>query len=86
MVRDRVARYEAEAGRRAYLAGLSRTNEEMAARLRSGDSAVPPAPQAPVGNSVPTVGDKADVTMDFSSYSPVGHYVPDVVEEESQRG
>ncbi|NEA34792.1 acyltransferase [Streptomyces sp. SID13031] len=38
------------------------------------------------GNSPGTTGDKADVTGGFSSYSPVGHYVPEVVEGESQRG
>ncbi|WP_328326642.1 acyltransferase [Kribbella sp. NBC_00382] len=38
------------------------------------------------GNSAGTTGDKADVTKGFSSYSPVGHYVPEVVEEETQRG
>lgn len=30
--------------------------------------------------------DDADPTRGFSSYSPVGHYVPGVVEEETQRG
>ncbi|HEY0616827.1 MAG TPA: acyltransferase [Kribbella sp.] len=41
---------------------------------------------APSGNGSSTNGDKADVTEGFSSYSPVGHYVPDVVGEEIQRG
>ncbi|MFI5713099.1 acyltransferase [Kribbella sp. NPDC051620] len=38
------------------------------------------------GNSSRTTGDKADVTRGFSSYSPVVHYVPEVAEEETQRG
>ncbi|MDX6281576.1 MAG: hypothetical protein QOH03_2647 [Kribbellaceae bacterium] len=38
------------------------------------------------GNSVGTTGDKADMTRGFSSYSPVVHYVPEVAEEETQRG
>ena len=42
---------------------------------------------APSGNGTRTGGDRADVTKGFSSYSPVGHYVPDVVVgEEKQRG
>jgi acetyltransferase-like isoleucine patch superfamily enzyme len=38
------------------------------------------------GNDARTSGDKADVTRGFSSYSPVVHYVPEVAEEETQRG
>lgn len=38
------------------------------------------------GNGSSTGGDEPDETEGFSSYSPVGHYVPEVVEEESQRG
>jgi acetyltransferase-like isoleucine patch superfamily enzyme len=38
------------------------------------------------GNRTRTTGDKADVTRGFSSYSPVVHYVPEVAEEETQRG
>jgi carbonic anhydrase/acetyltransferase-like protein (isoleucine patch superfamily) len=92
VVRDRVGRYEAEAGRRAYLEKLARDNEATAARLRAGAPVVPGEVAegdsgAPSGNGSPTSGDKADVTRGFSSYSPVGHYVPDVVVgEEKQRG
>jgi acetyltransferase-like isoleucine patch superfamily enzyme len=91
VVRDRVSRYEAEAERRAYLEKLARANEETAARLRAGAPVVPAEPAdgwsgAPSGNGSPTSGDKADVTRGFSSYSPVGHYVPEVVGEEKQRG
>ncbi|GAA1573999.1 hypothetical protein GCM10009789_29360 [Kribbella sancticallisti] len=136
VVRDRVARYEAESDRRAYLAELARTNDQTTARLHAGQApeaeppgaapptppeatasgAAPPTPpEAPApgaaptsptppppsvadptapgasappaaGNDRSTAGDKADVTMGFSSYSPVGHYVPEVVEEETQRG
>jgi acetyltransferase-like isoleucine patch superfamily enzyme len=75
------------AGARAVPAGGS-----DAAR-GSGDSGDPgeaggPADggDAPSGNGSSTNGDKADVTEGFSSYSPVGHYVPDVVGEEIQRG
>ncbi|GAA1622079.1 hypothetical protein GCM10009744_06630 [Kribbella alba] len=56
----------------------------------SGDSGEAGGPadggDAPSGNGSSTNGDKADVTKGFSSYSPVGHYVPDVVGEEIQRG
>jgi acetyltransferase-like isoleucine patch superfamily enzyme len=145
VVRNRVARYEAEADRRAYLAELARTNEAITASLRTGTTpassasadanpSATPAPRAPAppgaypdqaaaapgtppaatsltpatddasttapgvqasstaagnpqrGNGTPTTGDKADVTMGFSSYSPVGHYVPEAVEEETKRG
>jgi acetyltransferase-like isoleucine patch superfamily enzyme len=131
VVRDRVSRYEAEAGRRAYLAELAETNAQLTATLHAGGTPAAPAPpgayadQAPTppgtpppattpsltsttddasptapgiqassppagnpqrGNGTPTTGDKADVTMGFSSYSPVGHYVPEAVEEETQRG
>ncbi len=73
-----------------------RANEEVTARLRAGAALsppdasyhLPPEVQADeqAGNGPRTTGDKADVTMGFSSYSPVGHYVPEVVEEETQRG
>jgi acetyltransferase-like isoleucine patch superfamily enzyme len=43
-------------------------------------------PESAAGNGMSTTGDKADVSRGFSSYSPVGHYVPEVVEEETQRG
>ncbi|MDX6262592.1 MAG: hypothetical protein QOH84_4280 [Kribbellaceae bacterium] len=55
------------------------TNEPPSAKEKSADD-------TPMGNDVRTTGDKADVTRGFSSYSPVGHYVPEVVEEETQRG
>jgi len=69
------------AGARAVpLSGVSEEDPE-------GDSEGDPAGgDAPSGNGVSTTGDKADVTRGFSSYSPVGHYVPEVVEEETQRG
>lgn len=37
-------------------------------------------------NGVRAAADQAEGTRGFSSYSPVGHYVPEVVEEERQRG
>ncbi|WBQ07514.1 acyltransferase [Kribbella sp. CA-293567] len=52
----------------------------------------PPSPPVrqpatpPPGNTAGTTGGKADDTRGFSSYSPVGHYVPEAVEEEKQRG
>jgi hypothetical protein len=58
----------------------------------SGTGAVPDGagevrvPDSAVGNGISTTGDKADVSKGFSSYSPVGHYGPEVVEEETQRG
>jgi acetyltransferase-like isoleucine patch superfamily enzyme len=84
VVKDRISRYAADAERRAYLDQLARGNEETAARLRAGARGV--RADSPVGNGSPTSGDKASETEGFSSYSPVGHYVPDVVEEEIQRG
>jgi len=84
VVKDRISRYAADAERRAYLEQLDRGNEETAARLRAGgpDGSGDP----PMGNGSPTSGDKASETEGFSSYSPVGHYVPEVVGEETQRG
>ncbi|MFI7064776.1 acyltransferase [Kribbella sp. NPDC050124] len=97
VVADRTTRYAADAARRAYLAGLAAANDRTAARLLAGGDPVPPS-----GNGVPGeaegdgdgaagegVGDEG-----FSSYSPVGHYVPHVrpdadrltVGEEIQRG
>jgi len=84
VVKDRISRYAADAERRTYLDQLARGNEETAARLRAGARGV--RADSPVGNGSPTSGDKASETEGFSSYSPVGHYVPDVVEEETQRG
>jgi acetyltransferase-like isoleucine patch superfamily enzyme len=40
----------------------------------------------PVGNRTSTTGDAAPDAEGFSSYSPVGQYVPEVVGEESPRG
>jgi len=81
-VADRTTRYAADAARRAYLAGLAEANARTKARLHTG---------APVEASVvpeEAAADDAEATEDeevggegFSSYSPVGHYVP---HEESQ--
>jgi acetyltransferase-like isoleucine patch superfamily enzyme len=46
----------------------------------------PECDDAPPGNGSSNGGDNADVTEGFSSYSRVGHYVPEVVGEETQRG
>jgi hypothetical protein len=97
VVADRTTRYAADATRRAYLAGLAEANERTAARLRAGA-----APVAPSRNDGPeeAEGDGGDATGEtsgdegFSSYSPVGHYVPHersdadrlTVGEETQRG
>ncbi|GAB2606173.1 acyltransferase [Kribbella endophytica] len=40
----------------------------------------------PVGNRTSTTGDAPSSAEGFSSYSPVGQYVPEVVGEESPRG
>ncbi len=82
VVADRTTRYAADAARRAYLAGLAEANARTNARLHAG---------APVEASVApdeAAADGAEATEDeevggegFSSYSPVGHYVP---HEESQ--
>ena len=101
VVKDRISRYAADAERRAYLEDLAQGNAEKHARLRAGAPVVPAADaggagepaerplsedDAPSGNNSPTDGDKADVAQEFSSCSPDGHYVPDVVGEEIQRG
>jgi acetyltransferase-like isoleucine patch superfamily enzyme len=95
VVGNRAARYAADAERRAYLAGLANANEEAAARLRAGARAVPAVEDAvpaveeavpAVGSEASTDGDKPDAVEDFSSYSPVGQYVPEVVGEETKRG
>jgi hypothetical protein len=44
------------------------------------------ADDASTGDDPGTTGERADATRGFSSYSPVGHYVPEAVEEETQRG
>ncbi|TCM40975.1 acyltransferase [Kribbella sp. VKM Ac-2568] len=59
-------------------AGEARVVPDGAGEVRVPDSAA--------GNGLSTTGDKGDVSRGFSSYSPVGHYVPEVVEEETQRG
>jgi acetyltransferase-like isoleucine patch superfamily enzyme len=100
VVRNRVDRYLDDAERRAYLTELAAANEETAARLKAGKPPTAPTPTtssaslsveetattASAGNTTGTTGDKAVVTRGFSSYSPVGHYVPEAVEEETQRG
>jgi acetyltransferase-like isoleucine patch superfamily enzyme len=102
VVKDRVSRYAADSERRAYLENLARGNAEAHARLRAGAPVVPPVDaagtgeervdrplsggDAPSSNNSPTDSDKAEVAREFSSYSPVGHYVPDVVGEETERG
>jgi acetyltransferase-like isoleucine patch superfamily enzyme len=101
VVKDRISRYAADAERRAYLEDLARGNAETHARLRAGAPVVPAADaggagepaerplsedDAPSRNNSPTDGDRADVAQEFSSCSPDGHYVPDVVGEEIQRG
>lgn len=100
VVRDRISRYTADAPRRAYLNDLANANTQTTANLRAGHPPIPPPPATtpkssavenqptvpPTGSSTRTSGDEADVTRGFSSYSPVGHYVPEVVEEETQRG
>lgn len=71
VVADRTARYAADAARRKYLAGLAAANDRTRARLHTG------APEEPV-----TAGDdKDDDDEGFSSYSPVGHYVPHVASQ-----
>jgi acetyltransferase-like isoleucine patch superfamily enzyme len=101
VVKDRISRYAADAERRAYLEDLAQSNAEKHARLRAGAPVVPAADaggagepaerplsedDSPSRNNSPTDGDKADVAQEFSSCSPDGHYVPDVVGEEIQRG
>ncbi|TWD75353.1 acetyltransferase-like isoleucine patch superfamily enzyme [Kribbella amoyensis] len=56
VVRDRVARYAADAERRAYLQGLARDNEATAARLRAG---AVPEPETAAGPE--TAGPDAEV-------------------------
>jgi hypothetical protein len=102
VVKDRISRYAADAERRAYLEELARGNADKHARLRAGAPVVPAADaggteeepaerplsgdDAPSSNDLSTGGDKADVDRGFSSYSAVGHYVPEAVGEETQRG
>jgi acetyltransferase-like isoleucine patch superfamily enzyme len=85
VVADRTTRYAADADRRAYLAGLAEANDRTMARLHIG--APVPAVDDPAGDvaddvpadlagEVPADGDKEDDGEGFSSYSPVGHYVP----------
>ncbi|GAA0600587.1 acyltransferase [Kribbella sandramycini] len=94
VVADRTTRYAADAPRRAYLAGLAEENAAAAAQLRatagSGPAApVPVLPATPQVTVTPTAGDDEEGAEGFSSYSPVGHYVPHdrmAVGEETQRG
>jgi acetyltransferase-like isoleucine patch superfamily enzyme len=91
---DRAARYTANAERRKYLAGLAEANDKLAARLQAGvppvePARVPAASEKPAevprsvgeedagGDEVEADGEKED-HEGFSSYSPVGHYGPDV--------
>ncbi|WP_405060648.1 acyltransferase [Kribbella sp. NBC_01505] len=101
VVADRTTRYAADAPRRAYLAGLAEVNAATAAQLRS---SVPPEAVSSKAVSVsskdgqlatpevtvtPTAGGDKERVEGFSSYSPVGHYVPHdrmAVGEETQRG
>ncbi|MEU4608712.1 acyltransferase [Kribbella sp. NPDC023972] len=96
VVADRTARFAADAARRAYLAGLAEANDRIAARLRAGEPVEPSRDGVP-GETEGDGGDAAGEGVDdegFSSYSPVGHYVPHVrshtdrltVGEEIQRG
>jgi acetyltransferase-like isoleucine patch superfamily enzyme len=76
---DKHARLRAGAPVVPAAADAGGTEEEPVERPLSGDD-------APSSNDIRTGGDKADVAREFSSYSPVGHYGPDVVGEETQRG
>jgi hypothetical protein len=66
VVADRTMRYTAGTARRRYVAGLAEANDRIAERLRTGA----PADDHQAG------GEKEDLGEGFSSYSPVGHYVP----------
>ena len=103
VVADRTTRYAADAARRAYLAGLAEVNERTAAHLQAGGQP-PEETTSEAGRSVvPDEAGSDEVEADgeeerpegFSSYSPVGHYVPHersqandriAVGEETQRG
>jgi acetyltransferase-like isoleucine patch superfamily enzyme len=76
---DKHARLRAGAPVVPAAADAGGTEEEPVERPLSGDD-------APSSNDIRTGGDKADVAREFSSYSPAGHYGPDVVGEETQRG
>jgi acetyltransferase-like isoleucine patch superfamily enzyme len=77
VVADRTTRYAANAARRAYLAGLAEANARTKARLHSG---VPVeasfVPEEVAADDVVATGDEEVGGEGFSSYSPVGHYVP----------
>jgi acetyltransferase-like isoleucine patch superfamily enzyme len=90
VVGDRATRYAAGEARRKYLAGLAEANDRTRERLHLG-APPEPRPEAPIeapaegppGAPVEAkdvvddvVGDKEDDGEGFSSYSPVGHYVP----------
>jgi acetyltransferase-like isoleucine patch superfamily enzyme len=81
VVKDRVSSYAETAERRAYLDRVA-VQDALALSL----AGEPGDAEAPVGNGTGAAGDRADVPEGFSSYSPVGHYVPDGAGEETQRG
>jgi len=81
VVKDRVSSYAETAERRAYLDRVA-VQDALALSL----AGEPGDAEAPVGNGTGAAGDRADVLEGFSSYSPVGHYVPDGAGEETQRG
>ncbi|MEU4395738.1 acyltransferase [Kribbella sp. NPDC023855] len=66
----------------------STTAADPAAIQRTSTPADPATEDADTSprDGVQRAGDDEDPTRGFSSYSPVGHYVPGVVEEETQRG
>ncbi|MEV8378089.1 acyltransferase [Kribbella sp. NPDC056861] len=74
------------AQRTSTTAALPAAIEQTPPTTTSSFSPQETATTASAGNTTGTTGDKADVTRGFSSYSPVGHYVPEAVEEETQRG
>ena len=77
VVADRTTRYAANAARRAYLAGLAEANARTKARLHSGvpvEASV--VPEEVAADDVVATGDEEVGGEGFSSYSPVGHYVP----------
>ncbi|WP_329479849.1 acyltransferase [Kribbella sp. NBC_01484] len=77
VVADRTTRYAANAARRAYLAGLAEANARTKARLQTGvpvEASV--VPEEAAADDVAATGDEEVGGEGFSSYSPVGHYVP----------
>ena len=77
VVANRTTRYAANAARRAYLAGLAEANARTKARLQLGapvEASV--VPEEAAANDVVATGEEEVGGEGFSSYSPVGHYVP----------